>query len=522
MCMIESPSAPMLSGSDLVRVGRELTPPFRVALNGAEGHEWTCSEVFRVLPGRRIVARAHCDGAERLLKAFVGPTAGRDAARDRRGIEALQRAGVPTPALLGEAEMVGGGRALLLEYLPDARALHGGLLAGKPSTDVAPEESVAAARADGSDVIADADVMRDIVRILARLHSAGLIHTDLHIDNFLRSDGALYIIDGAAVRAVTNWMGQARSLGRRRSLANLALFLAELPQCDRDTEAGLYAGYAAQRHWPVTHGDRDRLGAAVRLVRHRRRRRYLAKTLRDCGEFDVSRSFGRLVACRREARTPALTTLIERVAQYMDEGAVGTQQSEVGRLLKAGNSATVVAVCVADSRFVVKRYNIKSAGHWLRRTWRPTRAQRAWQYGNWLQLLGIATARPLALIENRTGPLRHVSYLITEALPGPDLASLPAFGETVSDETLDAVATTFVALAVNGLVHGDTKASNFIVTGSGIALVDLDSMHAPRRRARFKRAFRQDVERFLRNELDAKAGERLRAILLPLADPDRT
>jgi hypothetical protein len=80
-------------------------------------------------------------------------------------------------------------------------------------------------------------------------------------------------------------------------------------------------------------------------------------------------------------------------------------------VIKAGNTATVARLYVDGEAFVVKRYNIKSWQHAMGRMWRPTRAQRAWQNAHRLRMLGIATFKPIALIERRLGPMRRDAYL---------------------------------------------------------------------------------------------------------------
>jgi hypothetical protein len=56
---------------------------------------------------------------------------------------------------------------------------------------------------------------------------------------------------------------------------------------------------------------------------------------------------------------------------------------------------------VAGRTLVIKRYNIKGFAHWLKRFWRPSRAWHSWREGNRLAFLGIATPKPLAVLEKR-------------------------------------------------------------------------------------------------------------------------
>jgi tRNA A-37 threonylcarbamoyl transferase component Bud32 len=399
-----------------------------------------CRQVLRLLPGRRLVALAEVAGRRVVLKLFLGPGARRYRDREARGSARLVAAGVATPALLGRASSaIGGAEALLFEYLDDSRPLGG--------DDVAGLLMAAAA--------------------LARLHRAGAVHRDPHLDNFLRrADGRVFLIDGDGVRPTIG----GRALGRRASLANLALLCAERTPLADDGLDTAYDAYARARGWRRSPA-RDAAGLqalarATRLQRRARVRRYLYKAQRDCTEFTCERSWKDHLICVRAARDGALETLLAD-----PDGAMGS-----GEVVKAGNSATVVRVRLGERSCIVKRYNQKHWRHALRRVLKPTaRFRRAWLNGQRLHLLGIPTARPLALLERRFGPLRGVAYLVMEDLGPVDLAAAAA-AAPLRDRVVEQVVSLFRALRAAGLWHGDTKASNFIVSDDGVALVDLDAM----------------------------------------------
>ena len=93
---------------------------------------------------------------------------------------------------------------------------------------------------------------------------------------------------------------------------------------------------------------------------------------------------------------------------------------ESGTILKNGNSSAVALVKLVDRSVVVKRYNIKNYQHGLRRAFRKSRAWLSWANAHQLEFLGIPAPKPIALIENRLGPIRTTAYLITEFIEGPD------------------------------------------------------------------------------------------------------
>lgn len=163
-------------------------------------------------------------------------------------------------------------------------------------------------------------------------------------------------------------------------------------------------------------------------------------------------------------------------------------------VLKDGNSATVVRLRLGDRGYVVKRYNHKNAWQALRRNLRPTaRFRRAWCNGQRLHMLHIPTARPLLLLERRFGPLRGVAYLVMEDLGDLDLATAAAGDTDLDGAVVQGTTTLLRALSAAGLVHGDTKASNFLLTDRGVAIIDLDAL----REGEAGRA--GDLQRFLAN-----------------------
>ena len=116
--------------------------------------------------------------------------------------------------------------------------------------------------------------------------------------------------------------------------------------------------------------------------------------------------------------------------------------------------------------------------------------------GHRLQRLGISTPRPVALLETRRG-LATVAYLVSEDLGTPLDLSQAIAEDGYSGRIGREVAGLFRGLGEAGLVHGDTKASNFLVSGNGVSVVDLDAMK------RGSQARSRDVARFLANWDDA-------------------
>lgn len=424
---------------------------------------------LRILPGKRLVGRGEWQGRPVLAKLFIAPGAARHWQREQQGIEALLGAGIATPALLASGELAGGGRYLLTDFIAEGQTLQQQWEALRDSSPHCPE-AVA--------------ILQRALTTIAAMHTRGLAQTDLHLGNFLQDAAQLYVIDGDAIEVSA--AGQALALPA--VLDNLGLFFAQLtPKWDVHLEP-LLAYY--RRGNPVAGLEIADLRASVTAQRQQRLDNFLGKTLRDCSQFAVNQSWERFSAVLRQERAALAPLLAD------PDRAFGNQP-----LLKDGGSSTVTRTQLSDRTLVVKRYNIKSFGHWLSRFWRPSRAWHSWLAAWRLQFLGIATPQPLAMIERRLGPWRRQAWLITEFCPGPNLFSLLGeSGEAIPDpQTAEALLHVFRQLVAARISHGDFKATNLLWQDGQVVLIDLDAMQAHTDEARWRKAWTRDRARFIRN-----------------------
>ena len=247
---------------------------------------------------------------------------------------------------------------------------------------------------------------------------------------------------------------------------------------------------AYHRGYPAAAIDLHSLAGAIAGARSRRLKDYLGKCLRDCSQFKVGKLGSRFVAVVRED-ADYLAPVIADPDRWI----------ELGTSLKQGRTATLALVEHAGRKLVIKRYNIKGLGHALSRCWRPSRAWHSWIEAHRLGFLGIATPRPLALIEQRAGPLRGKAWLIADYCAGEDLLSrlAPYVDSGPPAWELDAIQQLFRQLSAARISHGDLKATNLLWHEDRLKLIDLDAMRQHDTFATFARAWRKDRERFLRN-----------------------
>lgn len=187
-----------------------------------------------------------------------------------------------------------------------------------------------------------------------------------------------------------------------------------------------------------------------------------------------------------------------------------------GQILKAGNSATVVEVNYGDKRLVIKRYNIKGFWHFLTRCYRPSRAAVSWRNGNLLQLLGIATPKPLGFIEKRIGWFRTKAYLICERGGGQEIATVFKY-RIPTDKEQNQLKDMFAVFKKYQISHGDLKATNLLIKKKGqIQLIDLDAMQEYQNKNSFQIAFNKDKNRFMKNWENTEIKDLFNSLLITI------
>ncbi|MFJ3521877.1 lipopolysaccharide kinase InaA family protein [Pseudomonas sp. NPDC090203] len=457
--------------SELKNAGRTPALPLSIELADAAGPaQLQLLSLLRVLPGQRYVGAGVWRGRPVLAKLLVGSKASRHFQRERAGVQLLAEQGLTTPLLLAEGLQEGEGGWLLFEFLDQAQSLGDAWKSVESLPPLADEQQAVIGEALGA---------------VAQMHAKGLWQEDLHLDNLLRHDGKLYLIDGAGIRAEA----AGKPLSRQKVLENLGVFFAQLPKSLEPFTEELLVYYLlgnGEHALPV-----EALQKQIDKVSSWRLKDFLTKVGRDCSLFSVADGPFALRAIRREEE-PAMLPVLDQADALIDGG----------HLYKTGGAASVAKADVAGRELVIKRYNIKNFAHWLKRFWRPSRAWHSWREGNRLMFLGIATPRPLALLEQRFFWLRRKAYLVTEYLPGPDIierfAPYVAQGDAPESE-LQALDELFARLLRERISHGDLKGHNVFWHQDRWALIDLDAMCQHGSQSTFAAAFARDRARFMRN-----------------------
>lgn len=465
----------------LRQANTNFSAPFEVSLPGDAG-TLSCRKLLRLLPGKRVVCDASWNNERVIAKLFVER---KHFSKERDGLQALQDVGISTPRIVAQFE---NGTAkfhiILTEYLKAAENLKTRLQT--------------AATTDERN-----GLLKQTMAILATMHEAGLTQQDIHLDNFLVNAEGVHVIDGGAV------CRRRQPLPQKTAADNLGKFFAQLEPLDDTVVHDIYSAYKRD-------GAPARGQVMSALVRRRRwrRRRYVKKATRNCTEFIARRRWDRVIVYRRDHDSDEFGRFLEDPNRFMATGTV----------LKSGNTATVALVSIDEKQLVVKRYNIKHWRHALSRFWRPSRAWISWLSGHRLAFTGISTPTPVAVIECRWGPFRGRAFYVSAYVDGDRLidyvASLNNNDHPVIPGWLEQQVVTFFRMLIRErLSHGDMKANNLLVVDHRLSVIDLDSIRQHRYAWRWRRAFRRDLKRFLRN-WKGRIGQHFDTLLRPMLSID--
>ena len=441
-------------------------------------------KVFRVLPEKRVVALARWQGKLVLAKLFFARRRWQQhLQREIDGLEAIVAARIATPAVLASGVSGDGGTGiLLLQYVQDSETV------GR--------------RWEHAAVVERERLLRKVVMLIAECHGRGLLQKDLHLDNFLLQGGllqvgspqddTLFLLDAAAVSVHT---GAPDGVDSVRSLQNLALLFAQFPVHNDTQVPALYELYRSLRPQMELSSDPCMFSALLQQNRLARLRVVLDKLYRETSAHICEQRRDRFVVYRRILQSAQLREFLDGPDAFIARG----------RLLKNGHTSTVALVQIDGRDYVLKRYNIKNFWHGLRRAVRPSRAGLSWRNAHILEMLGVATPRPLLMMERRVGPLRREAYFLSEFVAGEDVLRYLA-KEPIDSAAWERVVAQFSQLfqvmCDYHIVHGDMKATNFISTAEALMVLDLDAMRKVSNKERFKNAFGKDLQRFIANWQD--------------------
>ena len=188
-----------------------------------------------------------------------------------------------------------------------------------------------------------------------------------------------------------------------------------------------------------------------------------------------------------------LSSLFADPDAYLEKHAV--------KIMKHDQTTTVAVVECDNKLFVLKRYNTKGVWHFFKRSVRITRASICWNFAHRLLQSGLLTPQPIGYRENRISELRGRSYYLAEFSTGVTLGEYLSvdYDKQRLQLSVTLMKRFFDVMAVQGLAHGDMKASNFLIKDGQLEVLDLDSMRAYQINKFHQHKLFRDKRRFLRN-----------------------
>ena len=459
-----------VTSTELRRITHENIAPFILNIKGenSKTNPLCCSKILRCLPGKRLSCEGEWRGRTVFAKLFIDPDRAKvHWQRDIQGVRALMEKKILTPPLVDSNILPdGGGYYCLFEYFPDA----------KNSKELW----------DAADTYGRIRLLHRLSELVAKHHAAGIVQKDLHLDNFLAVGNKIYTLDGAEIHF------EADPLILKPSFKNLATLFAQFsPENDENIVDALRI-YAKARYWKIIPEDFNFVQRFTVKQRQKRKNEFFKKTKRECTAFIYHREWIRLSVCGRKFNTDG----IKRLMADPDGSIVR------GKPIKLGNTSTVASTMVDGQCILIKRYNIKNWKHAVNRAFRPTRAFRSWTNAHRLDFYGINTPKPIAFVEERWGPLRRKAYYISEYCSGDtsfDFFHNLEIEQKRKIQIAGAIVEQLKKLRNLKISHGDLKASNILISGDRIILIDLDSMKEHTCSRSFEKAWEKDLERFFEN-----------------------
>jgi len=442
--------------------------PFQLAL--AEGELLSIEKIIRVIPKRRMVGFCVWQGKPAVIKLFFDEQhARRQMEKDAQGISVLHAHHTPTPSLYYQG--VSQDRRvyiLIFERILQAESLE----------DIWRRRSQSSPQA----------VLERTVIELATQHVFGVMQRDLHLKNFLCTEQVIYTLDGGKVEL------QPSLLDKKMSMECLAIFIAQLGVGVEALQEHLFRIYAKARGYLWKESDKLQLFFLIKQWNEKRWKNFSKKIFRNSTDFAVIKK-GRWQGMHvRKYASQAWKDF------YSQPDAIF--EGKTAQLLKDGRSSTVIKVSIDERDYVIKRYNMKSIWHFMRRCFRATRARTAWRLANKLQLFCIPTATPIAFIESRVLGLRGKSYYVTEYVAGEHAGQF--FAHQQDEIKIHAMVKRIIALlkslAKLHITHGDFKVSNVLISAhEQPVLIDLDAAIEHASLSSLHRTWHYDIERFTRD-----------------------
>jgi tRNA A-37 threonylcarbamoyl transferase component Bud32 len=405
--------------------------------------------VVRLVPQQREVVRGVWQDKNGIThsvyaKKFLGNRAFKHFQRDLAGVNCLLAANIATPPLLfeGEVEQKNAAYVAIFSAIKDAKN------AEEIWCNLSEE--------------ARFNLAYKLVQAVAQHHRAGLQQTDLYLKNFLVANDVIYSLDGDGIRPLP------AMFRRYQQLKNLATLFSKMDVLEDVWIERLYKTYCQETGIDFALSCALNVQYLTEQIRYQVTSRYAdKKVFRSCTDVKVTQNFRcfEAIAADFGLACPDLSSL----DQFLLKAELN---------IKNGRTCTISMALLASKQVIIKRYNIKHFWHGVNRAFRSSRAAKSWANAHRLIISNIATAKPLALVEERFGCLRRRAYYLSEYIDAPDVMQFFAQVAQLDDKRNAArnLAILFYKMYLLKFSHGDCKATNIKIVNLAPVLIDLDAM----------------------------------------------
>ena len=307
-------------------------------------------------------------------------------------------------------------------------------------------------------------VIANVILINEDMAQKNLIQKDNYLKNYLiNKNGVIYVIDGEQIKKINYF----NYLIKWKYLA-LLISKLDINQFNFTVEKFNYKNNIFFQYFYY-------------FLKYKEIIKFKKKCLRNSTDFETYFMDNQKIIKKRES--------------FFNESILKAIDKQ--NIIKDGNTCTVFQY----KDFVIKRYNIKNFWHFLRLQFTKSRAINSWQASNIFNLLGIATAEPVCVIQKRKAFFVTESFFVTRLINGENITEYMKnyyrenkIPSKILHEKLQLLLS---QLKFHKIFHGDLKFSNLLFdkTLNELYVIDLDSVKFFRMNKLFNFYHRKDVQR---------------------------
>ena len=324
--------------------------------------------------------------------------------------------------------------------------------------------------AEVADILKDEKISTELVKIVIKMHSSGLLHQDLHAGNFLWDGESFFLIDLHRARLL-------RSLSLNQRLWNLSHLFHSLRSFWGEKEHWRFFDQYFEEDSISSQKKKEYLMKIHSSMDHLQKRQWKSRTkrcLKESTEFSVKKEKGITIYSRNDLSLDRLKKVIESHLTFVRE--------KPSDLLKNSPEVKVSLVEDGKGKVYVKQFCYP---HWwdrLREHFRLSKGLKAWLGGNGLRVRGVSSIKPLALMEQKSWFGCVEGFLVMEASePGEEMdrhICKEFDGIKEKRNFIKAFALWLYHLHQKNIYHQDMKACNILVSRNGqtwdFKLLDLE------------------------------------------------